>query len=199
MVLRGVERHKAPTLADDGGAIECINLRPTTNGLQLVHDKPNRFSSSFGADSIDDVISAVYRHRALPENHFVVVLNNRKMAVFLEKDGRLSPMTDGQDNIIYFASYDKDIVSIGELNNVLVVRTAGRQDLGIGKLLPDGQKKGGKHALPAFGYLFSELDQRRNKPLASASSKQAMMPFLLMFLIPLAETRNVIQASSSGT
>lgn len=125
---RGVERHKPPTLADDGGSIECINLRPTQNGLELAHDKRHLFSSLFGADSRFDQITAVYRHRALPENALVVVLNNRQMTVFLEKNGMLSPMRDGQGNIEYFASYDEEIQAIGELNNVLVVRTAKRQD-----------------------------------------------------------------------
>ncbi|MDE7072864.1 MAG: hypothetical protein K2O66_05865, partial [Bacteroidales bacterium] len=125
--LRGVERHKAPTLADDGGGIECINLRPSPDGLDLVHDKILKFTSLFPADSPGDNISAVYRHRALPEGYFVVVLNKRKMVVFANVDGRLSPLSD-RNAIDYFAQYEEDILEIGELNNVLVVRISNRQD-----------------------------------------------------------------------
>lgn len=125
---RGVERHKAPTLADDGGSIECINLRPSADGLDLAHDKKHLFTSQFSADAISDNITAVYRHRALPENWFVVVLNKRKMVVFTEKDGTLSPMQDERGKMAYFATYEEDILNIGELNNVLVVRIANRQD-----------------------------------------------------------------------
>lgn len=125
---RGVERQKAPTLAEDGGSIECINLRPTANGLELAHDKKHRFSASYSADSNADNVTAVYRHRALPEGWFVVVLNKRKLVVFKDEGGELSPMVDAQKNIVYVAQYDEDILNIGELNNVLVVRISNRQD-----------------------------------------------------------------------
>ncbi|MCM1555806.1 MAG: hypothetical protein NC048_10000, partial [Bacteroides sp.] len=124
--FRGVERHKAPTLADDGGAIESINLRPTASGLELVHDK----KLLFVADRLSDggTINTVYRHRALPENCFVVVADKRKLIVYHEEDGKLVPTTDDNERLLYFAEYDEDILSLGELNNVLVVRLANRQD-----------------------------------------------------------------------
>lgn len=145
IALRGVERHKSPTLADDGGASLCHNLRPAVSGLEIVKNKPLLYrigaKSSFfrkGVEAANDglrtpEITTVYRHRALPKGYYLIVLNKREVTLWKETadDAReLEQVTPekGRHNGGYPARYDEDIVALGELNNVLVVRTKTRQD-----------------------------------------------------------------------
>ena len=146
IVLRGVERHKSPTLADDGGASLCHNLRPAVSGLEIVKNKPLLYrigaKSSFfrkGVEAANDglrtpEITTVYRHRALPKGYYLIVLNKREVTLWKETadDARELEQVAGEKghrhNGGYPARYDEDIVAIGELNNVLVVRTKTRQD-----------------------------------------------------------------------
>lgn len=142
--LRGVERHKAPTLADDGGASFCHNLRPAVSGLEIVKNKPLVYRIgddgsgaevyAAEADGRAPEITTVYRHRALPKGHYLVVINKREVTLWKEADGdgteleQVPGEKENQYNKGYPARYDEDIIALGELNNILVVRTETRQD-----------------------------------------------------------------------
>lgn len=123
--FQGIHHSKNPSLAVDGTALESFNLRPGKNGLELVHDKemtkivrvPN------DAGMAGKKITFVFRHHALPENSYLFVFDNR--TVMLSLDGVMQKEDDGS----YFKiEYDEDIIDMGELNNVLVIRTDSKQD-----------------------------------------------------------------------
>lgn len=144
--LRGVERHKSPTLADDGGASFCHNLRPAVSGLEIVKNKPlvyriGNASEDAGAevyaanaDGRAPEITTVYRHRALPKGYYLVVLNKREVTLWKETSGEATALEQvlaedgGGHDGGYPARYNEDIIALGELNNILVVRTETRQD-----------------------------------------------------------------------
>lgn len=144
IALRGVERHKSPTLADDGGASLCHNLRPAVSGLEIVKNKPllyrigasNFFRKAVEAagDLLTPEITTVYRHRAMPKGYYLIVLNKREVTLWKESEDdareleQVAAEKDDRYNGGYPARYDEDIVALGELNNVLVVRTKTRQD-----------------------------------------------------------------------
>lgn len=123
--FQGIHHSKNPSLAVDGTALESFNLRPGKNGLELVHDKemtrivrvPN------DAGMTGKKITFVFRHHALPENSYLFVFDNR--TVMLSLDGVMQKEEDGS----YFKiEYGEDIIDMGELNNVLVIRTDSKQD-----------------------------------------------------------------------
>lgn len=125
IVFRGVERSKAPVLSEDGSALESFNLRPAQNGLELVHDKAVSASVSFPSDAgvQDKEITYVYRHRALPEGDYLFVFGNRTILI---SSG--SSVLREEDGTVFRIEYEEDILEMGELNNVLVVRTKAVQD-----------------------------------------------------------------------
>lgn len=130
IVFRGVERGKNPVLADDGGALESFNLRPTKDGLELVHDKERISQIVFPWDAglVDKEVSLVFRHHALPEGCHVFVFGKRTVMVSTRDDSGNTSILKREDGAYFKMEYGEDILELGELNNVLVVRTATGQD-----------------------------------------------------------------------
>ena len=130
IVFRGVERGKNPVLADDGGALESFNLRPTKDGLELVHDKERISQIVFPWDAglVDKEVSLVFRHHALPEGYHVFVFGKRTVMVSTRDDSGNTSILKREDGAYFKMEYGEDILEMGELNNVLVVRTAAGQD-----------------------------------------------------------------------
>lgn len=126
--LVGVERSKASPFAADGTALECVNLRPTADGLNLVHEKGVTYTARLNGKDIN--IIKVFRHKALPKGYYIFAFRTDKgVDLTLYKPNHYSPTTlEASDK---FASYNEDILAFGELNNVLVVRTESGQDFYI--------------------------------------------------------------------
>ena len=124
IVFRGVERAVAPSLSEDGGALESFNLRPTGNGMELALGKKLSARVSIPAEAgvSGKPVSFVYRHHALPRGCYLIVFGNK---AFVSSG---TSLMRGNDGGIFSISYEEDISNMGELGNVLVVRTKTRQD-----------------------------------------------------------------------
>ena len=125
IVFRGVERSKNPSLSEDGGALEVFNLRPVKDGLELVHPKEvvRKFIIGGSSGVEGKALTSVYSHSALPDGYYLVVFGKRIVLV-VQGDGVMK----NEDGSVFRMEYGEDITGMGELNNVLVVRTESKQD-----------------------------------------------------------------------
>lgn len=181
IVFRGVERAMAPSLSEDGGALESFNLRPTGNGMELALGKKLSARVSIPAEAgvSGKPVSFVYRHHALPRGSYLIVFGNK---AFVSSG---TSLMRGNDGGIFSISYEEDISNMGELGNVLVVRTKTRQDFW---LWSDGKYS----RMPAVR-MPSEmiLEQEFDKESPESPSKNPFFGAVVGFKVPVgAESPN---------
>lgn len=152
--LSGIERNKYPTLANDGSASYCHNLRPTNTGLELIKNKKLKFRIGdilnneyvivkipykrkigdkvfdYPTDNIN--ISHVFRHNYLPFGYYIIVFNNRAITLWKpdEKDDSVLIQVDDNTNAyngVYPGLLNEDVILITSFNNNLIIHTANKQ------------------------------------------------------------------------